>query len=223
MKTTKFFLIAATMVAGLAAMASCENNIEPEKQEKVEGPVLLMAEGFNSSTATKTSVQGSTVQWEDGDVVNLNGTDYSITVSGDQASVDASSLVGQTVYGYYGCTATNGQTKTPTVTIPASYAFSLNSDGDQVISLPMAAYSDPASNTIVFKHLSAAVNITIWNATGSTLYIDAVTVTADKYRLSGECQLDLTAFTISLSVALLNSVQICLHCLQKSLCGQTGS
>ena len=175
-------------------MISCENNIEPEKQEVVEGPVLLTAEGFTSSTATKTSVQGSTVQWENGDVVNLNGTDYSITVKGDdQASVSAPLIAGEPVYGYYGCTATNGQTTTPTVTIPASYAFSLNYDGDQVISLPMAAYSASASSTIVFKHLSAAVNITIWNATGSTLYIDAVTVTADEYRLNGDCTLNLTA------------------------------
>ena len=193
MKTKRFFLMAATFVAGMAAMISCENNIEPEKQEVVEGPVLLTAEGFTSSTATKTSVQGSTVQWENGDVVNLNGTDYSITVKGDQASVFAPLIAGEPVYGYYGCTATNGQTTTPTVTIPASYAFSLNYDGDQVISLPMAAYSASASSTIVFKHLSAAVNITIWNATGSTLYIDAVTVTADEYRLNGDCTLNLTA------------------------------
>ena len=193
MKTKRFFLMAATFVAGMAAMISCENNIEPEKQEVVEGPVLLTAEGFTSSTATKTSVQGSTVQWENGDVVNLNGTDYSITVNGDQASVSASLTVGDPVYGYYGCTATNGQTTTPSVSIPSAYACNINEAGRQVIALPMAAYSASAGNTIKFMHLTAAVNVTIWNATTSTLFIDAVTITADEYRLNGERTLNLTA------------------------------
>ena len=192
MKTTRFNLMAALLIAGLAAMTSCENNIEPEKQEVVEGPVLLMAEGFNPSTSTKTSVSGNTVQWVNEDKVYLNNTLYTVSVSGTDAFVTAVLPSEQPVYGSYACVLSE-QSKTPTVTIPSSYEWKSGDGERQIIALPMAAYSNKPSNTITFKHLTAAVEITIKNSTSSTLYIDEVTLISDTYRLNGECQLNLTA------------------------------
>ena len=192
MKTTKYIWMALILFAGMTFMAGCETNIEPEKQEKVEGPVLLMAEGFNSSTSTKTSVSGNTVQWVNEDVVILNGDSYEVSVSGNTASVDADLLIGQPVYGSYACVFSS-QSTTPTVDIPARYDWKSGDGGRQIIELPMAAYSATAGNTVTFKHLTAAVEITIWNATSSKLFVDEVTLTSDSYRLNGSCQLDLTA------------------------------
>lgn len=191
MKRNQFIVLVLFLAAGLFAPMGCETNIEPEKQQKLEGPVMLTMEGFTPQT--KTSVSGASVVWENGDVVNLNGKDYTVQVNGDQAYVNATDItVGNPIYGYYGCTFTSGQSTTPTVTIPASYTCSF-SGGRQIIPLPMAAYSASAGNTVTFKHLTAAVEVTVWNATASTLYVESVSVTAKASRLNGDLTLDFTA------------------------------
>lgn len=193
MKKNQFIFWVLFMVVGLFAPMGCESNIEPEEQQKLEGPIMLTMEGFASQT--KTSVNGTSTVWENGDEVTLNGNPYTVTVNGSDASVNATNInVDDPIYGYYGCAPiSNGQTTAPTVTIPASYSCSFNGDGRQIIALPMAAYTAAANNNITFKHLTAAVEVKIWNATASTLYVDAVTVTAETSRLNGNLTLDFTA------------------------------
>ena len=196
MNRTKKMYKVLVLVAGLIALTACEANIEPEKPETIEGPIMLSMEGFDAQTSTKASVSGTSVVWESGDKVTLNGTEYTVTVDGDKAYVNASGITaGQPVYGYSGCSvSSDGFSTTPRVTIQAGYTCSFNEEtGRQVIALPMAAYSASASNTITFKHLTAAVEVTVWNATASNLYIDAVTVTAKNSSLNGYLDLDFEA------------------------------
>ena len=194
-------LFTATMLASIFALfVSCQDEKEflTEKEETVvnnpDGKgFLLIAEGFGR--ATKTVVSGNSVNWVNADEVSLNGSNYAITLSENSATADADLSGASAIYGYYpsDIATNNGQTTSPTVAVPASYASSIDGDGNQIIALPMAAYRNSGGNWVEFKHLTAAVNVTVWNATAATLYIDAVTVTADEYRLNGELTLDLTA------------------------------
>ena len=197
----KRIIFTATMFASFFALfVSCQDEKEflSEKEETVvnnpDGKgFLLIAEGFGR--ATKTVVSGNSVNWVNADEVSLNGSNYAITLSENSATADADLSGASAIYGYYpsDIATNNGQTTSPTVAVPASYASSIDGDGNQIIALPMAAYRNSGGNWVEFKHLTAAVNVTVWNATAATLYIDAVTVTADEYRLNGELTLDLTA------------------------------
>ena len=57
------------------------------------------------------------------------------------------------------------------------------SDGKQKIDLPMIAYRENGSGPLTFRHLSAAVNVTIWNKASSALFIDSIFVQSDNYAL----------------------------------------
>ena len=188
----KTILAAILFASCIALSTSCqkENIIE---QPATLQTLTLTAEGF--TTDTKTSVNGNDVSWVNGDEVKLNGTAYAITISEDHATVEADLSGASAIYGYYpiDIVSGDGMTTAPSAVIPASYAGSFDADGNQVIALPMAAYRNKGGNYVNFKHLTAAVSVTIKNETGSTLFVDAVTVTAASYRLNGAITLDLTA------------------------------
>ena len=157
-----------------------------------ENAIMLSTEGYIDSSGEKTSVSGYTVEWVgDGEVVRLNEYTPSVEVSGDQAFVQGVTLSG-TVYGYYPSTivADDGwETTTPIVNIPSSYSCTM-SGNRQIIALPMAAYTSSTTDEISFKHLTAAVNIIVWNATSEDLCVDRVVVTAAGHRLHGDISIN---------------------------------
>ena len=163
-------------------MAACE-----KEQGIPEGAILLTTEGFHSDNS-KTSVDGTTVQWVGGETVNINNSNYTVNVSGSQAYVDGSAInpVNNSVYAYYGCEVTSGRlSSSPTVTVPDSYTSSYEG-GRQILPLPMVAFSSPMGNAIKFQHITAAVNVKVRNEiSGATLVLDRVTVSSTAYKLSG--------------------------------------
>lgn len=188
----KTILAAILFASCIALSTSCqkENIIE---QPATLQTLTLTAEGF--TTDTKTSVNGNDVSWVNGDEVKLNGTAYAITLSEGHATVEADLSGATAIYGYYPADIVSADegTTAPTVNLPNCYSSSFDESGKQIIALPMAAYRNKGGNYVNFKHLTAAVSVTIKNETGSTLFVDAVTVSAATYRLNGSITLDLTA------------------------------
>ena len=176
------------MLGGAMIMAACEKETNDELLRIPEGALMLTTEGFQGNGNTKTSVSGTSVQWVGGESVNINNSNYTVTVnSRGQAYVDASGIsASDAVYGYYGCTVNDGRLSTlPNVTVPDSYTCSY-SDGNQILPLPMVAYSSTKGSTVKFQHITAAVKVMIKNEmSGKTIVLDQVTVTSTAYKLSG--------------------------------------
>lgn len=187
----KRIVLMACVLAGVA-MASCDKETDIPMGGIPEGAVMLTTEGYTNQNGEKTSVAGTTVEWVgEGEVVRLNSYTPSVEVSGDKAFVRDVTLSGA-VYGYYPSTivdADGWETTTPTVTVPSSYACVMSGDR-QVVALPMVAYSATAGDEIEFKHLTAAVNVMVWNATETDLYVDRVVVTVAGHRLHGDVSLN---------------------------------
>ena len=170
-----------------------------------EGSLRLISEGY-SDQAAKAAVSGTSVNWVDGDEVYLNGTQYNVRVSNTQAYVDALQNATNTtlvdanpLYGFYNCGNPTCSTST-SVSIPSNYSCSYDSNGRQIIALPMAAYRTTTGTTIQFKNLTAALNVTVKNATNSDgLYIDKVEVVSATQNLFGNVTLDLTATDFGLA------------------------
>ena len=184
-------------VLACMTLAGCEND---NLSGIPEGAMELNTEGMGGGT--KTSVSAETVQWVSGDVVSINGTDYTVSISDGKAYTSSAVTEADAYYAYYNCgTVTNPQTTSPTVTVPSRYPSSY-SGGRQVIALPMAAYSASNTKTVTFRHLTAALQVTVTNSTGfDGLYIDSVQVVSASQNLHGAVALDLTAANYSLAAS----------------------
>lgn len=178
------FVLAAMLLGGLVMMTACNKENTNEQLGIPEDALMLTTEDYEGDG--KTAVEDDAVEWVNGDKVMVNGDEYTVTVTDAGAYINGASITGS-VYGYYACgTVANGQSATPSVTIPSTYTCSYV-DGKQVIALPMAAYIASVGSIIPFKHLTAAVKVRVWNAIeNTTLVLDRVVVKSSTYLLSKE-------------------------------------
>lgn len=188
------YLLEAFVLSGAILVAACQKE---DTNALPDGAIRLTSEVFHGNG--KTSVNGTSVQWDGNstEMVNVNGNDYEVLVNGaGNAYIDPSGDIGAPVRGYYACgtvtTPDNTKPNEVTVEIPAAYACSMSGER-QVIALPMAAYSSASVEAIEFKQLTAAVSVTVWNATAGTLYIDSVIIKTDSYRINGTLAINLVA------------------------------
>lgn len=163
----------------------------------------LVAEGFGG---TKAAVDGLHSYWVDGETVRINGTDKTVHTDGSSAY-----LSGVTEAGVYRALypSTLNSTATldddaVTVTIPASYQWSEDGDGLQVLDVPMAGRG-VNGNRMVLRHITAAVTVQITNHYGFTVAVDSVVVCSDegtnKYQLSGSKEITLANDDLTVTAA----------------------
>lgn len=185
-------IIAAVVLGCTIMLSSCQKE---EADSLPEGAIQLTTEGFHGNE--KTSVSGNTVQWDGSSTesVNINGDDYEVHVSGNHAYINPGGAISAPVRGYYACgsvSTPNGEKPNEVVVeIPDHYDCCMNGDR-QVIALPMVAYSSSSNEVVEFKHLTAAVNVLVWNATENDLCVDRVVITVAGHRLHGNLDLNLT-------------------------------
>lgn len=167
------------------------------RKDEMAGGILLNTEKFILN-AMKTSVSGDEVHWVSGDAVRINGQIGTVEVSGSTArAVGIESLSGA-IRGYYPASiitasgAANENTDNPTVVFPHRYASSFS--GSQIIGLPMVGRASEGASSILFKHLSAAVNVRVKNSTGrANLYLDSVEVVSADKQLCGAATVTLSS------------------------------
>ena len=164
--------------------------------------------------ATKMLSDPFYTRWEEGDVVNVNGSDYAIGLHGESAYADGDVPSAPAYYGYFSCgDVANAQTTTPTVTVPGRYICdTYYDDGYQKMNLPLAAYSPSNTKTITFRQLTSAMWVDVTNSTGfDGLYIDSLRVTSASQNLYGSVTLDFTAtdFGLAPTDGSNNTVTVC--------------
>ena len=184
------------MVAcGLVLLMSCQK----EKQNAVpNGMIQLTMEGYGD-VSTKTSTSGNTVAWVNGDEVYFYVGSYEtkqsreVTVSDGKAYITSVLSGSGEIRGFYpDIYQFNPEGTTVYVSFSDSYTCSYDANGRQIIALPMVAVASSGSNTIQFKHISAAVKVTVMNGIGDGLVIDNVCVSSTTSRLGLSAQLDMS-------------------------------
>ena len=182
------FLVLGNLL--LVLLASCEK----EADDQAKGYFKLTTEKHQSPN--KTSVESTTVEWVESDTVRLyvgesHENNYEVYTVDDEAFVYLEEgNENDPVRAYYPKTiiASGGNTNSPTVVFPNSYN-SRYSGGRQVLALPMVAKGVVRDKKIVFKHLSAAINVVVNNGTDLVLTFDSVVVSSKNYLLSGTMNL----------------------------------
>lgn len=168
------------------------------RKDDMAGGIMLTTERFILD-GMKTSVVGDEVHWVDGDAVRINGQTGTVEVSGTTArAVGFESLTGA-IRGYYPASiitatgASNEGTDNPTVVFPHRFASSF-SGGRQILGLPMVGRANDGATEILFKHLSAAVNVRVKNSTGrEKLYLDSVVIASADQQLCGAATVTLSS------------------------------
>lgn len=161
------------------------------RKEDMYGGIKLMAENFTTN-GTKTAVNGTAVNWLDGDQVRLNGQTGTVHISSSEAYATGIESIEGVIRGYYPASiitssnAENENTDNPTVVFPSVYSSTL-SGGQQSISLPMIGKADEGATSIRFYHLSAAIKVRVKNLTetDNTIYLDSIVVVSATQQLCG--------------------------------------
>ena len=142
----------------LALLCSCHEELV---SDTTENTVTLTA--TLEGEATRTYLDGDNyVCWADGDKVWVNGSTYTVSVSGNTATI-----AGVTEADNYACvypasvvsSYTGAQIK---FTLPQTQTITYDGSGRQVLSLPMAAYGD-GSTPLEFKNLCGLMAVTVNN------------------------------------------------------------
>ncbi len=183
--------ILATLLA-LLTLAGCE-----KVDDGVDGMVEIFAESMSGG---KVLLDGANSTWVSGDQIRLNGTTATVTRRVDRAYISSDGLadVNRAVYpaSLVGSDLTSN---TVSIEFPRYYHYRTGDGGQQVLDLPMAAYST-GNNPLQFKHLTGALYITITNTASVPLTLQSVTVTSSNYQLSGTRNIDISTMSIEGSV-----------------------
>lgn len=156
-----------------------------------EGALLLTTEGFVGPGGAKTSVNGTSVQWDNGDQVLIRDTVRTVTVNTERTRAYVAEFEkpeSGDYYGYYPHDLTVGtiNADATTVVVPSHYECH-NSGGRQVIKLPLIGKAHCTDDVIRFRHVTAAVKLDIKNTTGVPVVLDSVVVSSATQQLSGSC------------------------------------
>lgn len=168
------------------------------RKDDMAGGIELTTERFITD-GMKTWVVGDEVHWVDGDAVRINGQTGTVEVSGSTARAVGFESLSGAIRGYYPASiitatgAANEGTDNPKVVFPHRFASSF-SGGRQILGLPMVGRANDGATEILFKHLSAAVNVRVKNSTGrEKLYLDSVVVASADQQLCGAATVTLSS------------------------------
>ena len=162
------------------------------RRDDGEATLTLTDESFDGG---KMSVAGVAATWTQGDEVWVNGSVYTIGVGNNgQAST---TVVSAATYNalFPASVAVNSST----VRLPKDYQYATDGQGRQMLDLPMMASSD--GTTLFFRHITAALVVSVANHRSETLTLDRVTVRSNSYAISGERSIDFADYGQSPIVA----------------------
>ena len=180
-----------------------------EKLEDNNGMVEIFAESMTGSS--KVLLDGPNATWMDGDSIRLNSYTHAVQRIQGHAYISNTGLSNTTNYALYPASleVTNWGTNTPTVTFPAYYHYRTNSSGQQILELPMAAYSTD-NNPLQFKHLTGALYITVTNTYTHPVTLHSVTVTSSNHQLCGKRQINMDHLENISGVSSTNNKSVCM-------------
>lgn len=171
-----------------------------------EGALLLTTESFAGPGGAKTSVSGTSVQWDNGDQVLIRDTVRTVTVNTERTQAYIEGFKKSTSGVYYGycphdITVSSLDADSAIVTVPSIYECHYTG-GRQVIKLPLIGKANYNDDVIRFRHVTAAVKLDIMNSTGVPVVLDSVVVSSLTQKLSGSC-----GVTISVGGLIVNARQ----------------
>lgn len=183
MKTKTLFLSVLTVLT----LAAC--------QKENDGMMHLTIEGMGGDS--KMAVQDSLSYWATGDQVRINSTTVTIDIgtSGSTATTTVSVDAADAYYGVYPASVYSGNSGASyTLDLPSTYTYATTTRHGrtyQNLQEPMVGYT--TSNDMMFKHVTAAINVQVKNDFGVDVRVTDITISSNKYQLSGSTSVTIEA------------------------------
>ena len=179
--------------------------------EKEENPYYGQTTNFTLSVADmngqKAHMEDNYACWDNGDAVNINGANYTVSVDGsDAAQIEVP--MADNYYAIFPATAAAGISgNNVTVNFPRVYNYETYDLSTQKIMAPMAAKTDNNSKELSFTCLT-----TLWNVEVPTGYtVDSIVVNCNNAVLSGTGTVDMTKSNL-VADQLYGKHTVSLHC-----------
>ena len=173
------------LVLPIMAMLLCMTACKKESN----GIVTLEVEPYNSDAKMHLEVdydhnKGFTY-WDDGDIVYVNGTAYTVSINNGKASLSGLPTSGELYAGYPNRVNKDGTKYIMTNPIPKIRTYRETTDGKQVLDAPMAAYAANASSstaTLKFRNLCPVIGVKVVNPSANEdMYVDTIKVSCISY------------------------------------------
>lgn len=191
-------------VLALLALVGCRKDFD--------GKLRLMVEGMDNGS--KMTVDGGLAYWATGDRVRINGQTVIVSIDESAGTVTASSAgegFAAPYYGIYPASIYAGNSGANyTLNLPSTYTYATATHYSrtlQNISTPMVAYTADG-NSLLFKHVTAAIGVQVVNYYGFTVMVDSIIVSSNNYKLCGETTVTLgNDITVSAADATVDSTK----------------
>lgn len=157
------------VVAMLLCMTACK------KEEN--GILRLEVEHYNSDAKMHIDSEDFAV-WDNNDVVYLNGQETAVSISGTTATIAVPEGVSAPYYASYPYQATSAN-GSYTITLPAEQTYRKNTDGQQILDAPMAAYSADG-NKLKFRNICSILALKVIPSSSATTKVLRIEVSANQ-------------------------------------------
>lgn len=158
-------------------------------QKDSDGALRLFVEGMGDGS--KMAVEDSVAYWASGDQVRINGETVYVNINESSGVVSVNSVNGGFSAPYFGVYPAgifvSNINADYTLNLPATYTYATTSHYSrtlQDVGAPMVAYAASGSE-LTFKHITGALNVMIKNDFGIDVRVTNITISSNKYQLSG--------------------------------------
>lgn len=191
----------------LAATAMAFSACQPESPADLAGGLLLNIEN-TASAGAKPAVDGISTTWLDGDLITLNGTDCTVTVSGYTAKL--TNVTAPRADEHWFATSPAGLVASPEgagefwweerlvanesfqFSYPREYTYTASFQ-KQMVAFPMVAVAAGSAGSLTFRHLAAAVQVQVETPMLMPIRLDSVVLEATSACLNGDASFTVDA------------------------------
>ncbi len=191
----------------LAATAMAFSACQPESPADLADGLLLTIEGA-STPGSKPSVDGITTSWLNGDVITINGTERTVTVSGYTAKL--TNVTAPHASEHWFATSPAGLVASPEgagefwweerlvanesfqFSYPREYTYAASFQ-KQMVAFPMVAVAAGSAGSLTFRHLAAAVQVQVGTPMLTPIRLDSVVLEATSACLNGDASFTVDA------------------------------
>ena len=165
-------------VAVIAVLSSCSSDDALNGGTSSIGGTMEFTATAEGDVSSRSTLSGKTQSWEAGDVISINGTDYTAASAGTSTT-----FTGETVdkdNGKYKAYFPKTMYSSGTISLPATYTYS-----DGKCNMPM--YAESSDNNLAFKNLTGVIALTVPSTQMTT--VTNITVYSDQH-ICGACTID---------------------------------
>lgn len=140
--------------------------------------------------------------WSSGDIIVINGQDYTVTGAGNNASIGNIEPSSQYIAMFpKSCYVSDNGVNSISFKYPTEQTLRYNAQGEQLLEAPMCAYAERNARALEFKNLGSILRLNVTNNGDKDLYIKQILIQSSQAWVSGNATIaDVSAANINVTI-----------------------